>query len=279
MSISRANFDQISETDLQGLVDTGVPEGILVEYKICSYGRADSDVKEFLKDASSFANTPGGHLIIGMDEVESVPTRIVPLVGLDADKEKQRLENLLRDGITPRIAGIHIRAVPVSGGSVLVLRIPRSWNAPHQVSARNTNRFYVRNSAGVHEMSIDELRASFSLGVGAQERARAFRTERLGLITSRRGPAVLSNPDGKLVLHISPLTALVGPLTIDLQLAYNMGPQLQPMGTLVPYEATLLTFCVELHRPLKSHQIIVGTITASVICSAAAVAARPALVR
>jgi predicted HTH transcriptional regulator len=30
--------------------------------------RADADVREFLKDVSSFANTAGGHLIIGMDE-------------------------------------------------------------------------------------------------------------------------------------------------------------------------------------------------------------------
>src|SRR5215472_14977365 len=52
-----------------------------------------------------------------------------------------------------------------------------------------------------------------------------------------------------------------------------------PGKGVVACEPTLLTCCVELHRPLKSHQIIVGTITASVIRSAAAVTARPALVR
>lgn len=233
MSISGVNFDQISESDLEGLRDTGVPEGILIDYKLGPYGRADADVKEFLKDASSFANTSGGHLIIGMDEVEGLPTRIVPLVGLDADKEIQRLESLLRDGITPRIVGTKIKALPFSGGGVvIVLRIPRSWNPPHQVSARNTNRFYGGNSAGAHEMSVEDRRMSFNLGANSQERARAFRTGRLNLIASGRGPAKLSKPNGKLVLHIVPLSAFLGPISIDLEEAYGMGLRLQPMGNM-----------------------------------------------
>ena len=47
---------------------------------------------------------------------------------------------------------------------------------------------------------------------------------------------------------------------------------------LVPYQPTHATFCAESYLQ-KSHQIIAGTIIASVIRHAAAVAARPALVR
>jgi predicted HTH transcriptional regulator len=45
-----------------------VPEGVLVDYKRSTYGRSDNDIMESLKDVSSFANTSGGHLIIGVDE-------------------------------------------------------------------------------------------------------------------------------------------------------------------------------------------------------------------
>jgi hypothetical protein len=44
--------------------------------------------------------------------------------------------------------------------------------------------------------------------------------------------------------------------------------------TLVPYRLTLDTFCIK-----KSYQISAGMMVAAVRCSAAAVAARPALVR
>jgi predicted HTH transcriptional regulator len=65
-------------------ISTGVPEGVLVDYKRDMYGRGDADVKEFLKDVSSFANTAGGHLIIGVDETGGIPTGISALSG-DSD--------------------------------------------------------------------------------------------------------------------------------------------------------------------------------------------------
>ena len=48
MSLGRLNFDQISEPDLQSLIDTGVPEGISIEYKRGLYSGSDAGVKEFL---------------------------------------------------------------------------------------------------------------------------------------------------------------------------------------------------------------------------------------
>ncbi len=44
-----------------GLIEAGVPEGILVEYKRQTYARNNDGVKECLKDVSSFANSAGGH--------------------------------------------------------------------------------------------------------------------------------------------------------------------------------------------------------------------------
>jgi hypothetical protein len=184
MAISNINFDEISESDLLEQISAGVPEGILVDYKREMYGRSDADAKEFLKDVSSFANTAGGHLIIGVDEAAGTPTRITPLHG-DSDQDLQRLENLSRDGLEPRISGLRIRALPINGGGyVLILRIPKSWNPPHRVSARNTNRLYGRNSAGAYEFSVEELRVVFTSAASALDRVRAFRAERLAKIDS-----------------------------------------------------------------------------------------------
>ena len=76
-----------------------MPEGILIEYKRDNYAINDAGKRELLKDVSSFANTHGGHLIIGMNEDAGVPSEISPLKIDDADKERQRMESLVRDGI------------------------------------------------------------------------------------------------------------------------------------------------------------------------------------
>jgi Putative DNA-binding domain len=184
MALSNKSFEEISESDLNDQVSARVPEGVLLDYKRDLYGRSDADVREFLKDVSSFANMSGGHLIIGIDENAGVPTRVCPLAG-DPDQELQRLENLARDGIEPRIARLRMRAVPINaGGFLLVLRIPKSWNPPHRVGAKNTNRIYGRNSAGAYEFNVEELRVVFTSAATSLDRVRAFRAERLAKIDS-----------------------------------------------------------------------------------------------
>jgi hypothetical protein len=232
MALSQASFDDVSERDLLDQIQAGVPEGVLLDYKSDIYGRADADVREFLKDVSSFANTAGGHLIIGIEESGGVPTAIAALTG-DPDQELQRLENLARDGIEPRLVGLRMKAVPITnGGFVIVLRIPKSWNPPHRVSARNTNRIYGRNSAGVYEYSIEELRVVFNSAASALDRVRAFRAERLARIDSREAIMPLAENRGRLVLHLVPVSAFGVGSQIDLQRALQVQELVRPMSSM-----------------------------------------------
>ena len=164
MTIFRPNFSDIDEGDVEQLLTSGQAEGVQVEFKRDIYGNSDSDKKEYLKDISSFANTAGGHLLIGIDENQGIASAISPFQG-DPDAALQRLEQIARTAIEPRVFGIQMKAVPLtSGGSIFVIRIPKSWNPPHRVSFQGTNRFYLRSSAGAHEASVEELRAIFSNG-------------------------------------------------------------------------------------------------------------------
>jgi len=234
MTVANIDFADISERDILDQIAVGVPEGVLVDYKRSTYGRADNDVKEFLKDLSSFANTAGGHLIIGVDEKDGLPIQIVPVVG-GVDQELQRLENLARDGLEPRIAGIQMRAVPVSGGSVFVIRIPKSWNPPHRVSARNTNRIYARNSAGAFELSVEELRVLFTSAASSADRMRAFRAERLAKIEAGAGIEPLAQDLGRVVFHLVPLASFGLGSGIDLARARALSEHLRPMGGVMGY--------------------------------------------
>lgn len=233
MSLGRLNFDDIVEADLNSLIATGAPEGIAIEYKRAAYGRSDADVKEFLKDASSFANAVGGHLVIGMDESGGIASTIIPITGINPDDEVLRLESLMRDGLEPRVSGIRTKAVPSAGGGfTIVIRIPRSWNPPHRVTARNTNRFYARNSAGAHEVSVEELRILFTVASTAHDRIRAFRRERIAKISAGDTPIRLATERGKLLLHIVPLSAFSGRAQIDLERANQLQERLRPIAAM-----------------------------------------------
>jgi hypothetical protein len=232
MSLGHMNFDEIVEKDLYDLIVTGIPEGMAIEYKRDPYGRADADIKEFLKDVTALANAIGGHIVIGMEETNGIPTSLVAISSVDRDAEIQRLESLIRDGIEPRILGVHIRGIDIaSGGYALVLRVPRSWNPPHRVTARGTNRFYIRNSAGAHEASVEELRVLFNLSATAGERARGFRAERLGKISAGEGPVPLAADRGRLIIHIVPLSAFSNYGAIDIEDALKHRAMLSPIAS------------------------------------------------
>lgn len=62
------HIDDITEEDLQLLVDDQISERKTIEYKISIPGNSDSERKEFFADVSSFANSEGGILVYGIEE-------------------------------------------------------------------------------------------------------------------------------------------------------------------------------------------------------------------
>ncbi|MEK6759722.1 MAG: RNA-binding domain-containing protein [Deltaproteobacteria bacterium] len=154
-------FDDIEQTDIKDLVKNKVSEGRAIEYKQVLPGHSDSEKREFLADVSAFANAGGGDLLYGVSANDGVPQEAV---GLDdnMDSEMLRLENMVRDSLEPRIPDIRMK--PIQGfkkGPVLLVRIPMSRDAPHAIKSKGRFSFYVRNSAGKHQMSMSELRAVF----------------------------------------------------------------------------------------------------------------------
>jgi hypothetical protein len=199
-------IDQIAEQTLQALVSNGASESTGLEFKGTSYGNADDDKREFLKDVTALANTSGGHVIIGMAAVDGVATSLQPITTPSADQEKQRLENMLLAAVEPRLVGLQMREVSVTGGYVLVLRVPRSWNPPHRVTFKGLNRYFFRHSSGVYEPSVDQLRAVFLGGAERERQLLEFRLDRLSrLRTGERGPRVRGA--GKLVVQVVPFVA------------------------------------------------------------------------
>lgn len=229
-------WNDIGKDDIDALVADEVREGRTLDYKEKLPGNADKDKKEFLADVSSFANAGGGDMIFGVVEkrdgegkATGLPDDAPGLAGVNADAEIRRLDNMVRDGIKPRVPGVQISVVEgFTDGPVLVLRTPRSFAAPHMVTFQDHSRFYSRNSGGKYPLDVGEIRTAFAYSETLPERVRRFREERLGRIVAGETPA--GPKDGpKVVLHLLPLRSLDPTFQIDLAAVAASREKLPPM--------------------------------------------------
>ena len=222
-------LSSISEKGLQALVENKVAEAKSIEYKETLPGNSDGDKREFLADVTSFANASGGDIIFGIREEEGVPVEVCGLKQLNTDREIARLENIMRDGISPRIVGKEIRVIGLQNGSeVIILRIPRSWALPHMVTYQQHFRFYTRNTNGKHPMDVSEIRAAVTLSETMLERIRNFRLTRLSMISAGEAP-LQTRGEPTFVLHLVPLNAFDPSTQIDLRIAEKNTNLIRPV--------------------------------------------------
>ena len=84
-------LERITEQTLEELRANPVREKNTIDYKSATYGNNRQQHIEFLADVSSFANTNGGDLVIGVQELDGMPTAI-PGIAIRVDEETQRLQ-------------------------------------------------------------------------------------------------------------------------------------------------------------------------------------------
>jgi hypothetical protein len=223
-------LEDITEADLNGLVSGSVPEGRTIEYKAeLPAGTNDEKIK-FLRAVTSLANTAGGDLIIGVQAQRGIPTAVPGLLVAPADQdgEKLRLENILRDGVQERVRLVSFRYVPLTGGNVVLLvRVPKSFNAPHRVTIGGHSDFYARNSSGAYRLDVPELRQAFLQAPTVAARMKAFREDRLAQIAAGQPPVPLS-AGGRLVFHTSAFGAFMDTPITGLELTQHQAYEFAP---------------------------------------------------
>jgi len=202
-------FEEINQADLENLIAFQFREGKFVDYKREPSLAKPLDKKEFLADVSSFANTSGGHLLIGMEENNGVPTAISPINLNNPDQEIARLDHLSGAGIRPRIYGLKIHPVKIGEKYVLVIRVPKSWQGLHMITFDGHDRFYGRNSHGKYPLDVEEIRGAFSLFESGYDRIRNFRADRIAkIIGNVELPVETKENLAKGVLHIIPFSMI-----------------------------------------------------------------------
>jgi hypothetical protein len=125
------------------LIDEKVEENDRLDYKRLLSLDTPAQRAEAAKDVSSFANTRGGLLVIGMVEKKqdglNVPVALQPFTD---PSDKDRLVDALYSYCVPNVH-VDPTLIDVDGGYCLALEIPESI-APVFVAARGHNRYYKR---------------------------------------------------------------------------------------------------------------------------------------
>lgn len=236
--IPQPTLDQIGRADLERLVTDQVHEGRTLDYKRDIALSNDEHRRELARDVSSFANAAGGDLIFGVEEAKDedgknlgYPEKVVGVECPNFDDTKQRIESIIRENIDPRIHGVAIRKIDgFDRGPVIVVRIPRSWNAPHMVSYKSQTHFYSRNSSGKHPLDVREIKATFLEGTEQAARVRRFRDERVGRIIAGETPVPLDTKDAAtLVVHLVPV-GLDSSAALDVVALSKDLRRMQPLG-------------------------------------------------
>lgn len=199
------DINKITKADIEALIVARRVEDKQLEYKSELPGNSEKDKREFLADVCAFANGAGGDILYGVDAETGIPKTARGLTLSDFDGERIRLQNLVRDGIQPRVPLIEIRSVDgFAEGSVVILRVTQSWLAPHMLTFAGLSRFYVRDAGQRHMMDVQELRSAFVGSESLATRLRDFRYERVARILARATPVpIVSAPT--LVLHMVPI--------------------------------------------------------------------------
>ncbi len=198
-----------------------------IEYKADIDKRDEKKTTQFLGSVSGFANASGGDLFIGVEAHEGLP---VSLPGIDPstiDAEMLRIRQLMGTNIEPQLVPNFQAVAVLNDRAVLVVRIPKSWSAPHGIRQDGHFHFFLRHSNGRSPMTLSELRTAFTLSGSIIERAKQFRLERIATITAAEGPwGYLNKPLA--VFHLVPFGSVMEAITVDLSDASNF-PLLSPL--------------------------------------------------
>lgn len=199
-------INELEPSDIAALAENKVAESPSLEYKSRIPGGSDSEKIRFLAEVSAFANTRGGLLLAGIKDVEGVPDEICGIECDDLDSEILRIEQIIRNGLSPHI-DCSLRPFVVEGKTVLATEVTKSWKGPHMVSFKDHSKFYGRNSAGKYPMDVYEIRDAFLSSETIPERVRKFRHDRVNKIYKRDELPLDLYRESTLAIHIVPLAA------------------------------------------------------------------------
>lgn len=229
MLLNGKTISQITEADLQLLVDDGADENLRLDFKRDCYdytpGNDEEKTKkrsEFCKDVAALANAMGGWIICGMAEVQGKASRLLGVENLNVDARKRDFITWIDNDIEPRLYGLEPKSVSLANGNtVLIIEVPRSFAGPHALKLKEKGstddnpiyQFPLRRDGKTRGMSVNDLRRAFIGSATYAEQIRDFRHKRVEAISKPNSPdSIVELGKGPLFsVHILPLGMIEQP--------------------------------------------------------------------
>lgn len=226
-----ADLDAIDLVAIERLI--GTDESYTIDFKrALAFSRDGEEAERFCTHVASLANERGGHFVIGVTDrrVDGHPTGIADeVVGIprtSADALSRRIEDEVRARVEPPLS-IRTHQVPMRSEDgtppedervVLVVRVPRSANAPHGVRLGDVQSrkycFHGRSRTGRDPLSVAQVRERFLLGGEAEDRL-AVLVERMVESVSPERYRVTAAP--MWLVHVLPQASLLREATVDVE--------------------------------------------------------------
>lgn len=154
-------MDINSEKDIENLVKNKIQEDTNLDYKTPEFSKRDFN-KELAKDVSAMANSDGGVIIYGIQEENHFPKKII---WVEKDEGYcERIEQIINSRIFRKIEGIKVKKILSDDKTkfVIIINIPKSDIAPHQVHEdNNQRRYYKRHGSITEQMEHYEIEDLF----------------------------------------------------------------------------------------------------------------------
>lgn len=151
-------LEEYKFSDLKDLINNEVEENLHLDYKSAgSLSKEDKKKAEITKDVSAFANSDGGIIVYGIQEVDNKPNSFSFVDGNEITKEW--LENIINI-IQPRINGIDIFPIRHEGNleeTVYLVKIPKSDDAPHMAKDKKYYKRFNFCSEPMEDYEVKDL--------------------------------------------------------------------------------------------------------------------------
>jgi Putative DNA-binding domain len=150
------SFEQVKRA-----VDAELPETEDLDWK---KGLPGANLDEFAKDVAALANAAGGLLVYGVAEKRGVGTaESLSLFDL-TETDVRRLRSTVFNRIQPAVTGVDFLELKSSEepGSVLVVSVPASEDAPHQIGSGNQTGVPFRVGTDTHWMNERSIERAYT---------------------------------------------------------------------------------------------------------------------
>jgi len=162
MIFNGKSLASISINDIKDLIINKIGEKQHLEYKLTVNYKDDKEKLELLRDITSFANSGGGYLIIGIrEDGTGRALKFDDKYLKNPDSIKKSIMHLASDHISERIYGLEIEIRHIDKYPIVISKIPDSDRKPHMVTIKNRTDFWIRHHDGKREMTIGEIKEAF----------------------------------------------------------------------------------------------------------------------